>query len=233
MKASLIFSAIALIALTACNSDSITGSGYITNEMRTTTAFQNIDIAGTVDVVITQGAKQSVHVETDDNLQSSITTNAYNKALKIRQDGGGYTRATVYITTPTLSSVTTQTTGTVTIASGFTTESFLLTTGSSGSVAVHNINAGSITAEVKGPGSVTISGITESFNCQHNGQGIVHAFDLVSAEAAVAVFNSGSVELTVTNKLFADILGSGNILYKGSPEVVATRKGSGTVAKQS
>lgn len=231
MRASLLLAAFALFTLVACDTDTVTGSGNITSEVRVTSPFQNIDIAGTSNVVITPGSKYSVRVETDDNMQKAISATASNHSLKIRQDNG-YTRATVYITTPVLSSITTQTTGELTIASGFTTESFLLTSGSAGNIAIHNLTANSATVQSNGSASITMSGSTNTFNCQHRGQGTIHAFDFVSSEAAVAVFNSGSVELTVNNKLFADILGSGNIVYKGNPEIVTSRKGSGTVSQK-
>lgn len=231
MRISAYIAAISLLTLVACDTNNVTGSGNITSQVRSASQFQNIDVGGTVDVVITPGAKHSIRVETDDNMQSAISTTASNKTLKIRQNGGHATHATVYITTPYVESVTTHTTGSLTIANGFTTDAFLLTSGSSGTIDIHGINAETLTIQQNGSGTITADGSTNTFNCQHYGQGSIHAYDLSATNAAVAVYSTGSIELSVSNKLFADIMGAGNINYKGNAEVVTNRKGTGAITK--
>lgn len=78
-----------------------------------------------------------------------------------------------------------------------------------------------------------LSGTASDFEAVVTGASIIQAFDFTAQNGTVNVEGSGSVELSVTDKLKAKIVGSGNIYYKGNPTTVTSDiTGSGKVIKR-
>ena len=55
--------------------------------------------------------------------------------------------------------------------------------------------------------------------------------DLVTAEGGVSVSGSGNAKVNVSDRLDAEISGSGSIIYLGDPEISAITRGSGRIEK--
>ncbi|MCO6465592.1 MAG: DUF2807 domain-containing protein [Bradyrhizobiaceae bacterium] len=222
---------LAITTLAACSPDSLTGSGTITTQQRSTTQFSSIDVSGNVDVIISKGASSNVAVETDENLQDKITTTIANGTLKIRQSSAQFSKAVVHLTAPEINSIITHTTGSITVQPGFNHGGMVVYSDAPGNIVINDIKLDALTVEVSGTGNLTIDGQATSFSCQHRGTGTVHALDFATSQSAVAIYNSGDASVNVTNKLFADILGSGNIFYTGNPQVTLVSKGTGSLTK--
>ena len=90
---------ICALLFASCNNiskmNSISGSGNVTTENRIVTAdFKNIKVSNAIDVVIEQGDKTEIIVETDDNLQAIITTKIENGVLVIKSGSSSFRNAT-------------------------------------------------------------------------------------------------------------------------------------------
>ena len=78
-----------LIPLTACgvsidwDGPSVAGSGAVTTDTRTVSAFERVDVGGEYDVVIRVGTTRSVVIEGDDNLLPLIRTEVREGTLHI------------------------------------------------------------------------------------------------------------------------------------------------------
>lgn len=232
MRVSVVLAIITLLVSTACDPSSITGSGSITTQTRSAAPFTAVDIAGSAQVIISYAPEYSIRVETDDNLQSGVSTDIANNTLRIRQSGTGYTKLTVHLTTPTISSINTHSTGSITVLDGFKQDGMIVYSDAPGTITLTNLEVTALTASISGTAEVYISGQAQTLSCQHRGMGTIHAFDFATKEAAIAVYNSGSAHIYASDRLYADILGSGNIVYKGNPHVTLTSKGSGTLTRQ-
>jgi Putative auto-transporter adhesin, head GIN domain len=99
----------------------------------------------------------------------------------------------------------------------------------SGNVTLANLNADSMVTTLLGSGKLTTAGKLTSQQIEILGSGDYKAPDLESKQATVKVSGSGSTYLKVADSLEATILGSGNVVYTGSPRITFKKAGSGAV----
>lgn len=85
-----------------------------------------------------------------------------------------------------------------------------------------------------GNSDVTIqNGAATDFEAVVTGASSIRAFNFTAQNGTVNIEGSGSVELSVTDKLKAKIVGSGNIYYRGNPTTVITDiTGTGKVERR-
>ena len=88
---------------------SVKGSGNVTTEKHAVKAFRKIEINGAFDVIIQQGNKESVTVETDDNLHEYISIDHDGDMLSLNNTGGvnikKSTKMSIYVTVKNLSHI--------------------------------------------------------------------------------------------------------------------------------
>src|SRR6188474_2963034 len=78
---------ILIAALTSCYNPfnkTVNGNGNITTNERQLSSFKEIKCAGSYNVEITQGDQSAIKIETDENIQSYITTDVNGDELNIR-----------------------------------------------------------------------------------------------------------------------------------------------------
>ncbi len=231
MKTWIVCSLCLLALLTACENTSTTGSGTIVSQERSVGSSTAIEYRGSADVIITYGATTAVRVEADDNFIDKISTTVVNGTLKINQSGSGYTKATVYLSTPVVSSIISHGSGKLEMGSGFDLSSLLIHAFGSGNIHLNSIQVEGFTTQLNGSGSIYASGNATAHNCQIRSSGSLYALDLSTVETAVAIFGSGNAEVNASSRLYADILGSGSVVYRGDPVLTSTVKGSGTITQ--
>ena len=187
------------------------GSGVPATQVRDVAAFQSVDLAGSNNVVIRVGEKQSVVVRADDNLLDRVTTEVRSGQLVIANTPGGLTTKSpmsVEVSVPTLN--------------------VLMLTGS-GNIVVDGIEADSLKVTLPGSGTLTGSGSATRLDVTVSGSGTVQFTQLVANDVRAVVGGSGSIFITATNSLDASVSGSGAILYTGNPQDV-TKSITGTGA---
>lgn len=99
--------------LTACDDDDVflnhvKGEGPTVSETRSVAAFSGLDLNIDADVYLTQGTEQSVRVEGQRNILDILKTDVRDDRLRIRFDRGildSHDAIRVYVTLPTLTSV--------------------------------------------------------------------------------------------------------------------------------
>ena len=216
MKQIFLFSVVSLILLTSCTKDRITGSGSSSVEHRSLTGFTSVEMSGSTNVLVRQGANFDVQVQGYDNLLPYFETRVSNGALKL-----GF-KNNVIVHNDNI-----QVTVTLPILSG------LSISGSGDMQALGNFTGSSVMeARISGSGNISIEqGITDNFYANISGSGNIHAFGLQSKKAEVNSSGSGSVELKCSDELKVKISGSGDVYYKGTPAVSAEISGSGRVVK--
>ena len=139
-KVTLILLAIMLTA-TACVG-TIRGSGTVTTESRTVSDFDNVELLGSGNLIITQGESESLTVETDDNLMQYVHTDVRDGTLylSIEEDGKSfsYTKLVFALTIKELSGVTTTGSGDIT-ATSLNTDHFDATVDGSGEMTIDTL----------------------------------------------------------------------------------------------
>jgi hypothetical protein len=84
--------------------------------------------------------------------------------------------------------------------------------------------------EISGSGNIQLTGSIQEVSSHIRGSGKMKAKECKIAQLSADIGGSGSVEATVTDKIVANIRGSGNVKYKGKPTTINTSvSGSGKV----
>jgi hypothetical protein len=187
------------------------GSGIPATEVRDVSAFNSVELAGSNNVVIRVGAKQSIVVKADANLLDRVTTEVQSGKLVIGNTPGSFTTKSpmgVEVNVPTLDA---------------------LTLAGSGNIVVNGIETESLKVTLPGSGMLTGSGTTTRLDVTVSGSGTVQFTRLVANDVRAVVSGSGSIFITAARSLDASISGAGAILYGGNPQDV-TKSVTGTGA---
>lgn len=199
-------------ALTGSSSSSaVQGSGVAATSARALAGFTSIDLAGSNNVTVTAGARQSVIVHADANLLSNVTTRVTAGNLIIGDVGSFSAKSPMYVevSVPALAA---------------------LDLGGSGTITVTGISASRLTITVPGSGDISASGSVTRLNVSIAGSGEAQLSGLVARDVDAVVSGSGAIFVTATQSLDAKVPGSGAVLYSGNPPQVRTSiTGSGAV----
>lgn len=101
-------------------------------------------------------------------------------------------------------------------------------------VAANFLNGDKMTAFINGSGNILIND-SKYNNAEYtvNGTGEIMAATTCAEEAQAQIVGSGKISIKVSNKLVANIPGSGNISFWGNPASVETQvSGSGKILKK-
>ncbi|MBB1284494.1 DUF2807 domain-containing protein [Flavisolibacter sp. BT320] len=199
------------LLLASCTKDRINGSGPVSTESRSVSNFTRVTVAGSSKVQIVQGEDFSVQVKGYTNLHPYFETIVSNNTLVTGYRQGSNIsndNIEVYITMPTLEGARIDGSGNMDVRGDFT--------GNRMDIAIN------------GSGKVDLEkGTTQSLNAIVNGSGNIRAFGLRANDADVLITGSGTTELAILSHLKAEITGSGNIYYKGTPTIESAVSGSG------
>src|SRR4029078_1843003 len=157
------------------NGSATEGSGVAATQAREVAAFQSVDLAGSNNVVIRVGEKQSVVVKADDNLLDRVTTEVHSGELVIANTPGSFTTKSpmrVEIDVPALDAVT--------------------LSGSRASV-VTAVYARRPPEHLPGSGQLTGDGAATRLDVTVGGSGMVQLTRLVASNVQAAVSGSGSI----------------------------------------
>ncbi|MCB2409513.1 head GIN domain-containing protein [Hymenobacter lucidus] len=212
--------------------DKVTGSGPVVAETRTVAGFSRLDLAVDAELFLTQGPTRTVRIEAQQNILDVLQTNVSGEKLSV-----GYGRVNVrrhepikvFVTAPSLSSVSVSGSGKIVGQNAWRVEDFGVSLSGSGGIEMSVVGAKSMSTSISGSGVVRLAGDAEHHDLHLSGSGSVEAFPLTTQAAEVSISGSGSTRLTVTQTLHASISGSGTVYYKGRPSVTVHTSGSGRV----
>ncbi len=205
--------AVAALFTSACVSEaSFVGSDVIASESRTITGFERITLNSVVDVNIVQGADFSVTARANDNLLNELETELRGSTLEIGLSPGNFRNITaeVDVVLPTLAAISITSTGNAAVGNFSNLTGFTVDISSTGTVSINNCTADQLTANLSSTGELK-------------------AFGLTSTNAEVNLTSTGSAELTITNSLTGSITGTGDISFRGNPNIDVTVTGTGEV----
>jgi Putative auto-transporter adhesin, head GIN domain len=189
------------------------GNGIAAAQARTVPAFSKLELAGSAEVVVTAGLRQSVVVHADRNLLRHVTTRVTSGMLVIGSTGSFTTRSPmrVVVTVPTLTSAE---------LSG------------SGTMSITGISTPRLTLTLPGSGVLRASGTAAQLDITLDGSGQALLAGLVAGHVRAILAGSGTIAVTAKTSLFASVTGSGTITYSGNPPQLTTNvTGSGAVTR--
>jgi hypothetical protein len=210
-------------------------------EDRHLTGFNAVELGGSFDVYLTQGATESVKVEAPSNVIDHIITEVSNGVLKIYNKNennfhwgdlfGNHRKIVIYVTAREVNSVSVSGSGDMFFRDGIHSNSLKLRVSGSGDM-VGKVDAKSLETSVSGSGDVKISGHADNSTVSVVGSGDFEGRNLITANTAVRVSGSGDASISASNRVDASVSGSGDIRYTGGAKIVSSAKsGSGDISR--
>ena len=203
------------VALFACDEDVVRGSGPVVTRTLDLPALRGVDVAGSQQVVVTQGSAQEVTVEGQANLIDILSTRVNDDGvwdIRFTEEVRRADDFTIYITMATLEQVSVSGSGEVSSDGAFELDR--------------------LSVSVAGSGGVSLAGTVDEQTVQVSGSGSVSNYSLTSRQTTATLSGSGDIRVTATEVLNATLSGSGDIRYRGNPATVnQNASGSGSILR--
>jgi len=204
-------------------------------ETRKVGEFNEIGLSIPADLYLTQGSKNEVIIEADEELLEKIETEVRGTSLEIKFEKWynyrGVGKINVYVTVKEINKLVVSGSGDIIAKSAIKTDRLSFIVSGSGSVLIDNLSTNRVNSMITGSGDIRIKGDSEveELDAMVTGSGDFESVNLKFKEADLDITGSGSISTFVTDELYATITGSGRIYYKGNPLIDANITGSGKV----
>ena len=207
-------------------------------ETREVPAFTKVGLNVPGTLHLRQGDARSVEVEATRRVLEHLETVVEDGRLKIRDESNFFERMVdddrdwgeidVYVTTPTIETVSIAGAGSVVGETPIESSSLALENAGSGSVDVE-VSTSALRTSIAGSGTIQVRGTADEVTVRIAGSGTIDGLDLKTTTADIQVAGSGDTRLHVTDRLSVQIMGSGDVEYRGSPSIDESILGSGDV----
>jgi hypothetical protein len=215
----------------------VTGSGVVTQENRAVSEFNAVSLNGAGELTITQGEKESLVIEAEDNLLPLIKSQIRNGVLVIGFDSESL-GATIHPTKPIKFDLSVKQLDSIVVAGAALVRSerlrgdrLTLTVDGAGIVKLNGVEATEVSTTMNGAGSVELAGNVVRQVATVNGLGNYQTHDLNSKNAQVTVSGAGGATLRADENLDVAINGAGLVTYYGNPRVSHSITGVGGVRR--
>lgn len=204
----------------------------VQKEERSLDKFNEINLAGSADIKLTQGSPQKVEIEGPKCDIENMKTVVSGSKLSVYNDRniyGSREKTVIYITVEEINSLRVTGSGSIKASNDVKSNNVSFDVTGSGFISIGNLNAVNIRSSITGSGSIELSGRekAENHKIEIAGSGDVKAKDLTTTSVDVSIAGSGSCYINVTERLKAHIMGSGDIYYLGKPSIESSSAGSG------
>ena len=220
--------ALSITALTGCrNFDCIYGSGNQVTQNREVESFTEIEVGGSIKLVLKQDSNPSLRVVADDNIQERIDARVQGNKLIIDMDNNLCESGpiTVYATARTWEGI--DASGAVEVISDGLLSGDRFKLDLSGSTKVKlNLNTGEMRTDASGATEVLLKGQARSHEIEISGSGEVEALDFVVGDYDIRTSGASELKINALNDLKVRSSGSSEISYRGNPKNV-TNNNSG------
>lgn len=235
------FSALILLLMllgTSCDMVSdrrVNGSGNVITTERNISAFQRLDLQGSMDVYLTQGPVKPAVIVAEDNIMPFIELIDKGGELEVRFKRDTRINSNkdikIYLSSPAINDIRLSGSGSIKLENKVTSEGGLqFTSVGSGDIS-GTVNAPGIKSSIAGSGNVKLQGETRDMDVNIAGSGDYEGGDLMAENVTVNIAGSGDAKVHASVKLDARIVGSGDVKYKGTPQISSNVVGSGVVQK--
>lgn len=209
-------------------------------ETRDVRDFDEVIMRVSGKVLITQGNKNEVVLEGDEDLLDEIETEVRGGRLNIKSRRDNWRwwnnrrtrgRLTVYITVKELKGAYISGSGDIISQNTLKTDDFTASIAGSGDIEL-DLDAEYVEAKISGSGNIELQGKSDKAKLSISGSGKYLAEKLMVGDYTVSMSGSGRGSINVEGDLDVRISGSGKIYYMGRPTSVnSSVSGSGSVRK--
>lgn len=217
---------------------SIKGDGNVKKETRQVENFTSLSSHGSIDVKINYGNSNSIQIEADENLLPYIETTIENGQLNIKTKNNANLRSgskmIVYVSMNKIDGLQTSGSGSIDGNGEFTGDNTTeIALSGSGNIHLSSGSFKKLEFQISGSGNINLkSGRADEINASISGSGNIDCSGLSADNINVKISGSGNVRVTANKSLTTNIMGSGNVYYKGNATNISTKvAGSGKVIK--
>ena len=213
------------LAITGCvncqTRKTVYGNKNVVKKERIAVPFTGVSTSSSIDVLLSQGDKNSITVEADENLHEYIITEIKNGTLNVYTDANirDAEMKRVHVTMKDIDYVSSSSAGDVIGVTPVKTSSLKVTASSAGDVKLE-VYAQTVDINGSSAGDISLSGEVDMLDASLSSAGDLNAYDLKSREADVSASSSGDADIYVTEKLRARASSAGSVTYKGNPKNV-------------
>ncbi len=216
----------------SCSPDCIQGIGDSKTENRNPSAFNGVKLEIPAKLVVEQSLTQEFSISGQPNILANITAEVNDGMLTIKSKEcfSDCKEVLILVKVPELSKLLINGSGSIKTNGKLKGDHLEFGINGSGTIEAE-ADAVSVYGGIKGSGSVIIKGTAKQQYVKLTGSGTYEASELATVESDLNLSGSGSMKVFVLEKLNAKVIGSGEILYKGSPKTAINVEGSGKVSK--
>jgi len=233
----IVVGAAGVVTLSSCKHHWKSGNGKVTSEDRAVGSFKTITIEGLFPVEISQtGEKESVRVETDQNLQSQISVKTDGDELIIKtandETVSKSSKTKIYINVKELKELDFKSVGSLNTKGTLKLDSLDVNTESVGKLSL-DIDANYLHANLSSVGSTTFTGKVKEARINNKSVGSLSAFDLKAGTMMIHNTSMGITEVYADSAFYIRSSSVGALYYKGPGQLKELKsEGIGVVQKK-
>jgi len=208
----------------------IEGSGKIITKEITVQPFDELSISGVFSVLLSQGGKEQVKIEADDNLQElfEVKNEGSKLIISMKKDVNfrskeGNNKLKVYVTFRNLKTMDLKTVGNISSEENMSFDKLKVENKSVGSVNL-KLTAKTLDIENNSVGNFTLTGKADNAVIKHSGVGSFKASNLVVQTMDIEASGVGSAEVNAEKELKVKDSFLGKVSNKGAATVKRTNK---------
>lgn len=205
-------------------------------ESRVVKNFHSVANAGSVEVFVKMGDKETLSIEGTDEDVDRIETVVQNGILKIRtkRDINNWNMiigsVKIYITAVKLDGLLQSGSGSIKLNGKLNSASADIQVSGSGKITAA-MDTQSAKIILSGSGGVILAGKVGDLNITMAGSGDVNADKLIAENSKIKIVGNGIAFVNVLQTIDAKIIGSGGVKYMGNPKITTQKLGDGSVSK--
>lgn len=224
---------IPLLSLMSCDdryNNCLEGEGRRITETIDIQNVRGLDLRTNIKAYVRQGSRTELTIDGYENIREELDIFEVDGVLVIdaRTCIKRESHLAVYLTIPNIEVLAMNGSGTIYSDNVIRVPHVDLSVRGSGDIKAA-IEANSIFANINGSGDMEIDGYVRNVQIDINGSGDFEGYGLQTSYADVEINRSGDVELFVRNILNARLSGSGDLYFKGWPDIRADVLSSGRI----
>jgi len=162
-----------------------------------------------------------LQIHTDENIFEALDVRVQGDQLLIGAKENSNIRPsklTIYTCSHNLSKIMISGSGNLHLKGEVNANELKINITGSGNLIADSLLCNNLIANITGSGNVKLTGASNQSSFTVTGSGNIKAFDFLTQELYCKIIGSGNVEALVFNSLDANIIGSGDLFYRGSPK---------------
>lgn len=227
----LLFAFITFLGFSSCNSI-IKGEGEVVAKEHPAAGFNAMEVGDIFRVQLIDDNKETVEVRAEENLHEHIVAEVKDGVLHIHSGSKNLSSENLLVTVHYSTLQKLEVSGAARIETLNPIENSDLEIEVTGAADMRmDMDVYSLSIGVSGGSEMLLSGKAENVEIDITGAGKINASELRSKNCVLSVAGAGEAIVDVSKTLDVKITGSGNVKYRGNPEISQSITGAGEISK--